>query len=154
MADIKEMHKNKLYVSYEDYGNLVNKLTNILRNEKDNFKWQFIYGPPLGALPMIAHIANNLDLRPITSFDQFINQYDIHAYSPDNLKILIVDDVADTGSTLMEITGFIRDHLYYTNTQYTIATLHFKPSCRVIPTFYAEEVPDTTWIVYPWEVKI
>jgi hypoxanthine phosphoribosyltransferase len=51
---------------------------------------------------------------------------------------LVVDDICDTGKTLGNSVAIIT------------AALHFKPSAKFQPAFYAEEV-GTEWIVYPWE---
>jgi len=54
---------------------------------------------------------------------------------------LVVDDICDTGETL----GF-------NPLEAPTAVLHYKPTAKLKPTFYAEEVGDD-WIVYPWERK-
>jgi len=54
-----------------------------------------------------------------------------------NEDVLIVDDIADTGHTLCA----------YAN--YKIATLHYKPTSKIRPDFFAKETTD--WIQYPWE---
>ena len=65
--------------------------------------------------------------------------------SIDNIKLisryelLIIDDIADSGETLEQYK------IYQT------AVLHYKFQSIHIPTFYAEEVDNTDWIVYPFE---
>jgi hypoxanthine phosphoribosyltransferase len=64
-----------------------------------------------------------------------------------NKRVLVVDDVADRGDTLIlvrknaEESGAIETRL---------ATLHYKPWSKVKPDYYAREL--RSWIVYPWEV--
>lgn len=62
-------------------------------------------------------------------------------------KVLLVDDVADTGKSL-EVA---KKHLEKKNIQaLKIATLHYKSHSRIKPDFYYERTED--WIVYPWEM--
>ena len=60
--------------------------------------------------------------------------------------VLLVDDVADTGRTMMEASSLV---LKKNPQQLRTATLHVKPHTDPTPDFYAEEVDG--WIVYPWE---
>lgn len=63
-----------------------------------------------------------------------------------NKKILLVDDVADTGISLKFASEYL---LKKTPKELKIATIHYKPQSIVKPDFYNEET--TKWIVYPWE---
>jgi len=62
------------------------------------------------------------------------------------LNVLIVDDVADTGETLL----LVKEHVSAlgANTVKT-ATLHMKPWSKIKPDFFVSETD--SWIVYPWE---
>lgn len=63
-------------------------------------------------------------------------------------KVLIVDDVADTGSSLIAA----RDHVKNLGAdEIRIATLHYKPESKLKPDFFIEETE--AWVVYPWERK-
>jgi hypoxanthine phosphoribosyltransferase len=53
--------------------------------------------------------------------------------------VLIVDDIADSGETLLPYK------IYQT------AVLHYKMQSEHIPTYYVEEVDDNVWLSYPWE---
>lgn len=55
-------------------------------------------------------------------------------------KVLIVDDICDTGETLKRYDMCPK------------ATIHNKLSASTQPNFYYELV-DKEWIVYPWELK-
>lgn len=59
-----------------------------------------------------------------------------------NDKVLIVDDVSDTGVTL---SPFKKDK------NVTIATLHMKEGTSVVPDFYVKKIPKDVWIKYPYE---
>jgi len=60
-------------------------------------------------------------------------------------KILIVDDVADSGRTLA-----LAKSLFEKGVEVRTATLHYKPLSSIIkPDYFVEET--SAWIVYPWE---
>ena len=62
-------------------------------------------------------------------------------------RVLIVDDVADTGHSLMVAADYVKKR---GAKQSKIATLHFKPTSAFRPDFFLESTD--AWIVYPWEV--
>ena len=61
-------------------------------------------------------------------------------------KVLVVDDVADTGESLAAVQ---RDLLKRKASEVKIATIHYKPKSILRPDFYVEET--SAWIVYPHE---
>lgn len=62
-------------------------------------------------------------------------------------KVLLVDDVSDSGKSL----AIAKDHIKRKGaSQVKIAALHYKPKSILKPDFYIEET--NSWIVYPWEV--
>ncbi len=68
---------------------------------------------------------------------------------PVNLKkVLVVDEVADTGKSLK----LVKDHIKEQGaTEVKIATVYFKPWSIVKPDYYEKET--SRWIVFPWEIK-
>ncbi len=63
-------------------------------------------------------------------------------------KVLVVDDVADTGESLR----LVRAHLAERGaTKVKIATIYHKPWSVLIPDYYEKET--SSWIVFPWERK-
>ena len=63
-------------------------------------------------------------------------------------KVLIVDDVADTGNSLVTAKAHVIER---EAGDVKIATLHYKPWSVIEPDFYAE-VTDA-WVVYVWETR-
>jgi hypoxanthine phosphoribosyltransferase len=61
-------------------------------------------------------------------------------------RVLVVDDVADTGESLAAVR---RDLLARKASEVRIATLHYKPKSILRPDFYVRET--SAWIVYPHE---
>ena len=63
-------------------------------------------------------------------------------------KVLIVDEIADTGKSLK----LIRKHIIDKGAVETkIATIYYKPWSIVKPDYYEKET--SRWVVFPWEIK-
>ena len=63
-------------------------------------------------------------------------------------KILIVDEVADTGKSLK----MVREHIVQEGAKEArTVTVYYKPWSIVRPDYFAKETSD--WIVFPWEIK-
>ncbi len=61
-------------------------------------------------------------------------------------KVLVVDDVSDTGDSLM----LAKEHILTKRPgDLRVATLHIKPWTKFRPDYHAAETK--AWIVYPWE---
>lgn len=64
----------------------------------------------------------------------------------DGKKVLLVDDVADTGDSLI----VAREHLKEKGAEEVrIATMHYKPWSKLKPDYYSEETD--AWVIYFWE---
>ncbi len=64
----------------------------------------------------------------------------------DGKKVLIVDDVADTGESLAEAIKHVKE---MGASEIKVATLHYKPWSKVTPDFFCQETQ--SWVIYPWE---
>ena len=63
-------------------------------------------------------------------------------------KVLVVDDVADTGKSLR----LVRSHLEEQGaTEVKIATIYYKPWSILTPDWYEKET--SSWVIFPWERK-
>ncbi len=62
----------------------------------------------------------------------------------EGLKILLVDDVSDSGKSLVTAMELLKGNKVKT------ATLHYKPHSSYKPDYFVET--SNSWIVYPWEV--
>lgn len=67
---------------------------------------------------------------------------------PSGQKVLLVDDVDDSGDTLLEAL----DHLRQCGepAQVRTAVLHHKTSSTLMPDFYAQTIRKWRWLAYPW----
>lgn len=63
-------------------------------------------------------------------------------------KLLVVDDVADTGRSLCMVKKHVLQHEADAT---RVATLYYKPWSTVKPDYYEKETE--RWIIFPWDVK-
>jgi hypoxanthine phosphoribosyltransferase len=64
-------------------------------------------------------------------------------------KILLVDDVDDTGDTLQIALDYLRS---MQPREIKVAVLHHKLISSLVPDFYAQKIIRWRWITYPWAV--
>ena len=112
---------------------MVEKVANWVKYEQDD-EIGAIYGLPRGGLPIAVSLSHRLNLPLL------MNYYDRKVVT--NKKILVVDDIADTGQTLED----------FDNEHNIICTFHYHKQSLVKPNYYVEEKGDD-WIVYPWETE-
>lgn len=62
-------------------------------------------------------------------------------------KILLVDDIADTGRTLIRATSYLKE---FDPSSITTATMFYKPHCTIVPDYFAQQTDK--WILLPFEV--
>ena len=63
-------------------------------------------------------------------------------------KVLIVDEVSDTGKSLK----LVKEHIIEDGAaKIKVATVYYKPWSIVKPDYYEKET--SRWIVFPWEIK-
>jgi hypothetical protein len=74
------------------------------------------------------------------------NAYSIEARG---LKVLVVDDIVDTGETLALARDFIRAEWKPEDVR-TAALQWISPIAKFKPDYYYIEVKDWTWFQYPW----
>ncbi len=66
----------------------------------------------------------------------------------DARKVLILDDIADSGETLVEVLNRLRE--LYPDIEFKVATLFYKPGSLIQPDFTVKEAP--SWIDFFWEI--
>jgi len=68
--------------------------------------------------------------------------------SVEGKKILVVDDISDTGRCLKLAQTYLQEQVAL---EIRIATLYFKPQSITKPDFYEKQT--SNWVVFPWEIK-
>lgn len=113
--------KDKVYVSWEEVMQFCEKVCERFKGVAG------VYGIPRGGVIFAVIISNLLDIPMLAA--------------PCS-GCLVVDDIADTGETL----------IHYEERGYRIATMFYNKLSQIRPEYYFKEKNDL-WIVYPWEVQ-
>jgi hypoxanthine phosphoribosyltransferase len=64
-------------------------------------------------------------------------------------KVLVVDDVADTGDTYSVVMDYIKEK---NPAEVKSGVLHYKTCSTYMPDYWAEKQDEWKWIIYPWAV--
>ena len=119
--------KSRVRYTWKQFESDCNKLSGLIK--KGGKKVDSLYGIPRGGLILAVRLSHKLDL-PVIMHDSNIGE-----------KTLIVDDIADSGDTMME---FLSNKKHYAT-----ATLFYNPSSKHAPTYFCRK--KTGWVVFPWE---
>lgn len=120
--------EEKVYVSWEQVDNFVDSLLNEVEEKGLNFSG--VYGIPRGGLVLATLISYRLNIPLLLAPAK---------------NCIIVDDIADSGRSLLHYTE--NDTQF---NKYYIATMFYCERSMVKPDFYQFNKEDK-WIVYPWE---
>ena len=148
----KRSQSNDLVVTWED----VHRDTRALVNRLTSYgPWTGIVSIARGGLVPAAIIAREMNIRRVDTL--CIATYDDRTKgSVDILKTpeaaiavkgtgwLVVDDLADTGETLRAARTFLPNAHF--------ATIYAKPDGLALVDTFVHQVPQTTWIVFPWDL--
>jgi hypoxanthine phosphoribosyltransferase len=153
MDDIGDL--KLLHTSWED----VERLSEVLAQKiiESRYKPDIIVAVSRGGFDPARILCDQLGVRRLASVQvEFYSGVKDTAEKPrivyplnaevDGQKVLVVDDVSDTGDSLM----LAQNHILAINpSDLKVATLHIKPWTRFRPDYHASETE--AWIVYPWE---
>ncbi|MDR3021477.1 MAG: hypothetical protein LBU60_02205 [Clostridiales bacterium] len=141
----KLKQQKKEYISWSDFENFYKILTD--KFTAAQYKPDFIYGIARGGLILAVTLSNRLGIPMI--FDNGVN------LAKHNKKILVVDDMSDTGDTFIELMKLYNTKKCAQNVKF--ASLLYRTGTLVIPDFYALHLSasmdseEYRWIQYPWE---
>ena len=117
---------NKRFITWDYIETAIDNIASQVKSSELNI--EYILGIPRGGLIPAVMLSHKLNI-PLFRPGMVLNN-----------KVLIVDDICDSGGTLQKYNVI------------TTATIHTKLTASVQPTFHYEVV-DKDWIVYPWEQK-
>lgn len=129
------MVAKKTYYSWYDFEDAV---TEIERQISFWDKIDFVVGIPRGGVILAIVLSHRTGTKHMT-----IDHFEKVKNSLDPKRILIVDDISDSGQTLKS----------YVDEGYITATWHERFSTVAKPDFRVELLENTDWVVYPWEAK-
>jgi xanthine phosphoribosyltransferase len=139
----------KEFYSYEKFREDIYNSISVL--EKENF--DAIIGISRGGLTFSHFLAENLDIRQVysigaISYNETEKLDDLQLYGIPNFqnekKILIVDDIADSGRTLQETLN----HFQKFSIEFKTATIFYKESSVFKPNFFFHKTEN--WIEFFW----
>ena len=145
-------HMKYLRLTASEIEEMCDKLARII---KSGFKPDCIVGIGRGGLVPAVYLSDRLGVKKLYAFkidyytgDKRGREPVVSQKPPLQLirgNVLLVDDVADTGETLMLAKKLLEKHAK----SIRIATLHYKPHSKLKPDFFVQET--RRWIVYPYQ---
>ena len=145
-------------VSWEIFYDMARQLAQMIRD--DNYRPDIIIAIARGGYTPARILSDYLGVMDMTSFK--VKHYASKEKSPiariehplaadvSGQKILLVDDVSDTGDTFEVAIQHINE---CTNpAEVRTAVLHHKIVSKYKPDYYTREVKEWHWITYPWAI--
>ena len=145
-------------VSWELFYDMARQLAFMIHN--DNYQPDIIIAIARGGYTPARILSDYLGVMDMTSFK--VKHYQSthkeavaviqHPLATDvsGQKILLVDDVSDTGDTFEVAINHINECTRPTEVR--TAVLHHKTVSRYKPDYYIHEVKEWHWITYPWAI--
>jgi len=142
----------KEYYSYEVFRNDTKKLI----HKSKSFKPESIVSIARGGLTLAHCIAEGLNLRDVQCirtelYDGQVKRKEITFFANcnfgDKKRVLVVDDIADSGETLKAVMHYLEKN--FKGVEFQSATLFYKKSSLYEPDFWINEAKN--WIEFFWE---
>jgi len=118
----------KEFVTWNVIDEAVTDIAFNIKNTNKDFKG--VYGIPRGGLILAVMLSHKLDLPLIMSKEEL------------DENSIIIDDIADTGKTLLDFTEY----------ESYVVTIHEHEQSLIKPDYSVLDKGDK-WIVYPWETE-
>lgn len=145
---------DKRYYSYENFLNDTKVLT-----QKIDQKFDGIIAIARGGLSLAQFLGEYYNTREVYSintigYEDTEKLESVEVFNIPKLKnantVLIVDDIVDSGDTLVEVLKVLRQT--YPNIGFKTAALFYKKSAKIAPDWYVQEAD--TWIEFFWTVDM
>jgi xanthine phosphoribosyltransferase len=140
------------YYSYEDF----KKDTRELLAQVQGFKPDIIIGIARGGLTLSHTLAEGMGIREVQTlrtelYDKTCKRDILSIFGECNIKepskVLVVDDISDSGETLKAIMKHLEER--FIDTEFKSATLFYKKTSIYEPHYWINEAND--WIDFFWE---
>ncbi len=141
------------FVSWAEFERLVEEL--VSKIEASNQTYDIIIGIARGGIPAALEIANRLNLKiDFVTIKSYLNDHTKQKpkilskliEKVENRRILIVDDIIDSGDTMETIIEWLNQQK---PESIETTALFVKPWSKFIPTYTVGVVKE--WIIFPWE---
>ncbi|MDR3346575.1 MAG: phosphoribosyltransferase [Campylobacteraceae bacterium] len=146
-------------MQHYNYEEFFGDVKDIAYKVRDAYKPDVILAIARGGLTFGHFLAHALDNRMLYAMNSIhyedtnkmdtIKIFNIPDLS-DAKKVLIVDDIVDSGETIAEIKKILREK--YPTTEFKTAALFYKEKAIVRPDFWAREAKG--WIKFLWDFSI
>ncbi|MFP4005738.1 MAG: phosphoribosyltransferase [Candidatus Hadarchaeia archaeon] len=141
---------------YLSWNNIDKAVESLAVELKDDYDPDVIVGIARGGLVpavRLSHLMNDLLMRVIhvkyyEDFEKTMDEPEIFWSDVKKLegKVLVVDDVADSGKTLEVVLKHLEKR---TGNGLRVATIAYKPSSKIKPDYFVYKTEK--WLVFPWE---
>ena len=145
----------KLYYSYD----LFVKDTQLLVDKCRDFEPEILLAIARGGLTLAHLMSQAMDMRNLYTLNSIHYEGDLKldTFNIFNIpdvshakKVLIVDDIVDSGETIREILKVLNKK--FPNVEFRLATLFYKKTAVLKPDYYIKEA--NQWIDFFWEVDV
>lgn len=150
MSDVSLSTRENFFVSWEE----LHRDTRLLAKRLlPAHQWQGAIAITRGGLIPAAIIARELNIRLIDTI--CIKTYDfreqgeseiIKQCNSDGSNMLLIDDLVDTGKTARAVKAVVPNARF--------VTVYAKPEGRAEVDDFIKEVPQDTWINFPWDMEL
>ena len=169
MPDVNEFNTHKEWIiarqksnlEYNEFRNMCFNLSEIVT--KDGYKPEAILCIARGGLLVGGQLSYDMKVKAIGSINiefytdigktldkPLVTFPEINLDQFKNKKLLIVDDVVDTGKTVELLTTICK---YITN-DIKVASLYKKTGTIFNPDYFVKEVSSNVWIEFPWNQSV
>lgn len=143
----------KTLYTWNDVHQRCKKIVKELKGRYTDITDYEIVGISRGGLVPAVVISNLLGIRKVYSLglktyeDQTRNSAEIYQVPDlaDSNKILLVDDISDTGES------FIIVKKLYSHKQLVTVSVYMKQKTKFVPDIVGENIDNNNWVVFPWE---
>ncbi len=144
---------DKYYYGYEEFLQDIRSL----HKQIEEYRPDTLLAIARGGLTMGHFLASAMDTRRLFALNSIhyegnrkldtLEIFNIPDLS-DAKKVLILDDIADSGETLLAVLHRLEE--LYPEVEFKVATLFYKPDSLIQPDFSVKEAP--AWIDFFWEI--
>jgi len=107
-----------------------------------------LFHKPLAILSVSSYGGENNNVRGKITFSQHLSMTTSHLGS----RVLLADDLADSGASLQATLEWLQDHFEQEIQEIRTAVIWYKGTSEIEPNYYVDYLPESPWIHQPFEV--
>lgn len=145
----------KYYYGYDEF----KKDAQVLVDKCKDYEPEILLAVARGGLTLAHLMAQAMDMRNLFTINSihYEGELKLDSFNIFNIpdmshakKVLIIDDIVDSGETMQEILKILNDK--FPNVEFKLATLFYKSKALIKPDFSVREANE--WIDFFWEVDL